>query len=494
MAFHAVRSSSFVVALKHWRDVRGYSPDRLAALVGCEPAYVHHLESGHAIPSHDLVVRVDEVLQAGGAVVESAVQWSGGIDTAPASSEEREAEVAGILVRHDHTFLEFDGETYRIRHSRRIVNTGSRSVSSYIVRISVDRYPGNPERSRSHHQRHPLEMAELGFAPTCNSRSITWDLIYDGAAYKEIRLHLADEVGGPLIGPGGEADLEFGYEISSEIWGKWLQRVVRSPTLVMAVTISFSVGLRMVMSGYQLTGTAAALPVSALECVRHRGSDIYTWSTLRADQDSVFRFEWRPDKAVADSDEYAVPLTARRTMLAAGIVQSDNMLLRERSTIFDLPTELERCREVLCLTSRALDRLARVHRFGKGQGIAAVQIGITRAAVLIRLDSGRDLFLVNPRIVEASVETDVQFEGCLSFFDVRGRVARPRSVKVEYQDLAGNREIRVFHDGAARMVAHEVDHLDGILYTDRMSERERLVPLSEYGGIGKDWSYPQGHR
>ena len=58
---------------------------------------------------------------------------------------------------------------------------------------------------------------------------------------------------------------------------------------------------------------------------------------------------------------------------------------------------------------------------------------------------------------------------CLSFFDVRGVVNRPLTLHVEHQDVDGQRRITIFDRGAARLVAHEIDHLHGLLYTNRMA-------------------------
>jgi hypothetical protein len=86
-------------------------------------------------------------------------------------------------------------------------------------------------------------------------------------------------------------------------------------------------------------------------------------------------------------------------------------------------------------------RVAEVHIFGKGLGIAAPQIGIDRAAVIVRPPGGDSITLLNPRIVEESAETDEQYEGCLSFFDVRGMVPRPLVLHVEHQDINGQPQI-----------------------------------------------------
>jgi peptide deformylase len=88
------------------------------------------------------------------------------------------------------------------------------------------------------------------------------------------------------------------------------------------------------------------------------------------------------------------------------------------------------------------ERVAEVHTFGKGLGIAAPQIGIDRTAAIVRPPGGDTITLLNPRIVEESAETDEQYEGCLSFFDVRGMAPRPLVMHVEHQDINGSRRSR----------------------------------------------------
>jgi peptide deformylase len=96
--------------------------------------------------------------------------------------------------------------------------------------------------------------------------------------------------------------------------------------------------------------------------------------------------------------------------------------------------------------------------------------------------------LVNPVVIEEA-PGDEQYEGCLSFFDVRGMVPRPMRLDVEHQDLDGTQRITVFERGVARLVAHEIDHLNGILYTARMPSGREPIPVSEYRQGGQDWRY-----
>ena len=66
---------------------------------------------------------------------------------------------------------------------------------------------------------------------------------------------------------------------------------------------------------------------------------------------------------------------------------------------------------------------------------------------------------------------------------------RPLTIHVEHQDLDGDRRITIFDRGTARLVAHEIDHLNGILYTDRMAPDREPIPVSEYRQGGKAWTY-----
>jgi peptide deformylase len=178
-------------------------------------------------------------------------------------------------------------------------------------------------------------------------------------------------------------------------------------------------------------------------------------------------------------------------MRGAGIVQRGAPMLDRAARWFDLPEQAALAEDV---TSRLLDALARIgelYDFGKGTGIAAPQLGIDWAAAVIRPpgSSGRPVVLLNPRVVSESVDQDEQYEGCLSFFDVRGLVARPLLIEVEHADPNGQRTVTRFTEAMARLVAHEVDHLGGLLYPDRMPADAQLVPVEEYRDQGQPWRY-----
>ena len=102
-----------------------------------------------------------------------------------------------------------------------------------------------------------------------------------------------------------------------------------------------------------------------------------------------------------------------------------------------------------------------------GAGLSAVQVGILKRVFIMNLDSGLVEF-VNPEIIKKSDKTCIALEGCLSVPEKSGRVERPVSVTVKFQDRKGNFHTRTFTDYEAKCVCHESDHLDGILYVDKI--------------------------
>jgi peptide deformylase len=179
-------------------------------------------------------------------------------------------------------------------------------------------------------------------------------------------------------------------------------------------------------------------------------------------------------------------------MSALGIVQEGDPILVEPAQLFSLPEEAEDARRVVAQLVSTLERVSQVHTFAKGMGLAAPQIGIGRSAAVVRTPNGQLITLLNPRIIDQSSEVDDQYEGCLSFFDVRGMVPRPSMIEVEHQDIDGDIRITEFEHGLARLVAHEIDHLFGLLYRSRMRPGIEPIPVSQYKGTGQQWGYRGG--
>lgn len=117
-----------------------------------------------------------------------------------------------------------------------------------------------------------------------------------------------------------------------------------------------------------------------------------------------------------------------------------------------------------------LDDMADTMYQEDGVGLAAPQVGVLRRAVIVDIGDGI-IELINPEIVESSGEqTDV--EGCLSVEDYIGDVTRPNYVKINAQDRYG-KHIEVEGEGfLARAFCHELDHLDGILFVEKVVKGE----------------------
>ena len=118
-----------------------------------------------------------------------------------------------------------------------------------------------------------------------------------------------------------------------------------------------------------------------------------------------------------------------------------------------------------------------------GVGLAAPQVGILRRALVIDVGDGL-VELVNPVIVESDGQQSGP-EGCLSIPGRSGVVTRPNHVKVRAQDPEGNPVELEAQEFFARAVCHELDHLDGVLYVDKM-DREILEGDEEYEPVDGD--------
>lgn len=113
------------------------------------------------------------------------------------------------------------------------------------------------------------------------------------------------------------------------------------------------------------------------------------------------------------------------------------------------------------------DMLETMHRYN-GVGLAAPQVGVLKRVIVIDLYDGSEPFqLVNPKIVKAKGKQEVE-EGCLSFPNEYAKLIRPREVVVEALNEKGEKVKIVGKDLLAQALAHEIDHLNGILFVDNM--------------------------
>ena len=140
------------------------------------------------------------------------------------------------------------------------------------------------------------------------------------------------------------------------------------------------------------------------------------------------------------------------------------------------------CRPVDKITPRVLqllDDMVETMREADGVGLAAPQIGVLRRIVVIEVEEGEVLELINPEIIEAEGENE-GLEGCLSLPGQWGIVTRPMWVRVRALNRHGEMVEYEGEDLLARCFCHEIDHLNGTLYcdvADRMLTREEIEEI-----------------
>ena len=149
------------------------------------------------------------------------------------------------------------------------------------------------------------------------------------------------------------------------------------------------------------------------------------------------------------------------------------------------PALRKKSREVTEFTGRTLtllDDMLETMRRADGCGLAAPQVGVLRRIVVIEVTPGEVLELINPKIISQSGEM-TGVEGCLSVPGKQGIVKRPSYVRVEALDRNGVTQTYEGTELLARCLCHEIDHLDGILYTDKA---EKIIYPDEDGEYSED--------
>jgi peptide deformylase len=489
---------AFIAELRHWRDVAGLSRKALSERMGYDPSYVGKIESKNARPTVEFAERADDTLRAGGAIVrrwrEYDLSTRQGVESPRPIHPVREPPQppVDLVVEHDHAELRYGDGKYRTLQRRQITNCGTGPITSYLIRISVDRHPGDPELSNELYRENPLTWDELKLYARREGDEMAWRVKQDRDAFKEVWLLFENRYGKFPLYPGESTWIEYGYTVSETKWGNWYQRAVRLPTNRLSVRLFFPRQLEPTVWGMETSMTAEAYPFrTAIERTEEGDESVFSWATDEPPLHARYRLEWNfrnpPKRLSAPPDAEPTP---SEKMASIGIVQRDAPILRRSATPFRVPEEAEDARRVVAELFSAIERARGIHYFAKGLGVAAPQIGIGRAAAVVRTSDGRSITLLNPVVIEESADSEEHYEGCWSFFDVRGKVPRPVGLTVEHQEPDGTRRSTLFEGAVARLVGHEVDHLNGVLYTDRMPAGTEPIPVSEYSGSGSPWPPP----
>jgi peptide deformylase len=138
---------------------------------------------------------------------------------------------------------------------------------------------------------------------------------------------------------------------------------------------------------------------------------------------------------------------------------------------------------------RLIDDMVETMREYNGAGLAANQVHTLRQVCVIEVNGNPRYpdadaipltVLINPVVTPLTAEMEEGWEGCLSVPDMRGMVPRYTAVRLEAHDRAGGRINVVAKDFFARVIQHETDHLNGIVYVDRMKDLSTLTHLAEW--------------
>ena len=161
-------------------------------------------------------------------------------------------------------------------------------------------------------------------------------------------------------------------------------------------------------------------------------------------------------------------------------------VLREKAA----PADLSRKEEL----RKLLDDMVETMHNADGCGLAAPQIGVSSRLLVVDGNDLSDRYpalkgfhreMVNPEVLEESEETSEYNEGCLSLPGLDADIVRPRRIRVRYLDADFVEREEEFDDFASRMVQHELDHLDGIVFTDRARPIRKKMLAGKLTGISK---------
>lgn len=163
-------------------------------------------------------------------------------------------------------------------------------------------------------------------------------------------------------------------------------------------------------------------------------------------------------------------------MILPMVIYNDARLRKKCEPIVDITDEIK----------QLVSDMEETMRHATGIGLAAPQVGQTIRLFIICLDAaeypkevehptGKIQVFINPQISAPSEEHVIEEEGCLSIPGIHGHVERPLKIHVEATDLDGNHFSEDMEGWKARMIMHENDHINGVLFIDRMDKKERKL-------------------
>lgn len=165
------------------------------------------------------------------------------------------------------------------------------------------------------------------------------------------------------------------------------------------------------------------------------------------------------------------------------ILETKNPILRQRSK-----PVVKIDKKILALAKDLQDTLL-VQKDPVGVGLAAPQIGKSLRIFVVK-DKNKIRTIINPEVISVSTAKKRKgkneiMEGCLSLPNYYGELKRANLIKLKYQNLKGKEVVEIFGGFSAQIIQHEMDHLEGILFIDKLLKQN--IPLYKYDNKTKDW-------
>jgi peptide deformylase len=149
------------------------------------------------------------------------------------------------------------------------------------------------------------------------------------------------------------------------------------------------------------------------------------------------------------------------------IIKNPNPILRKKSILVDLKKINEKDFKIL------IDDMKHTMLKKDGVGLAAPQIGKNKRIITVNTKDGV-IAMINPRIINKSFLKEWDEEGCLSVPGIYGKVKRSKKLKCEFFDMDKKKNIISAQGFFARIIQHEIDHLDGILFIDKAKDTRNI--------------------
>lgn len=143
------------------------------------------------------------------------------------------------------------------------------------------------------------------------------------------------------------------------------------------------------------------------------------------------------------------------------VTYPDSILKRVSGPVLEVDVNLQ----------KFMDNMVETMYHSNGWGLSAVQVGLLKRIFVIDISDTKDqpLYFINPEVTYSTNNKELMKEGCLSFPNTSAEVERFLEVEVKYLDYNGNTQILKANGLMAHVIQHEMDHLEGIVYTDHLS-------------------------